>query len=83
MNSAGPYTVRAYRSRATESAGEGCDYDRQCDTLSEARKAARYALSAEFARLGEMSAPFGFATVHSAKGECVFDVETAEGRAAR
>jgi len=65
------YTVRAYRSQDT--VDQGSDYDRTCDTLKEAKEAARYSVTEEFRRLGEMSEVFGYALVENADGENVFD----------
>jgi hypothetical protein len=70
MKSAGPYTIRAYR---TEDTANGCDSESERDTLREAREHARYLLSQSFADLAEMSGRYSRATVHDKAGECVED----------
>ncbi len=65
------YTVRAYRSQ--ETVNDGCDYDSQYEKLSDAKKAARYSVTEDFAKSGEMSEPFGYADVKDQDGNCLFD----------
>lgn len=64
------YTILAYRSQDTTS--EGCDYDTTEDTLSAAKKRARYCVSETFRESCEMSQRFGYAQVRK-DGEIVFD----------
>lgn len=67
------YTIRAYTSQEQEQR-DGSAYDTSADTVADAKKQARYCLTEEFRRSGEMSARFGYAKVINDKtNECVFD----------
>lgn len=65
------YTIRAYRSQST--VPDGYDYSTEASTLKEAKRTARYVLTEDFQRSGEMSQPFRYATVAKQFGEIVFD----------
>ncbi len=65
------YTITAYRSQETVS--EGSDYDTTADTLAEAKKRARYTVSEEFRKSGEMRAVFGYSQVRNGADEIIFD----------
>ena len=49
-----------------------CDDVRECDTIAEAKKFAKYALSKECQASCEMSEPMGYAQV-IVDGECLYD----------
>lgn len=70
MNTKGPYKILAYSTPDTE---RSCDFDTERDTLSEARRHARYCLSAEFCECSEMSGRMARVIVKNSAGEIVED----------
>jgi len=64
------YRILAFRSVAT---GDGFDYEVTADTLTEARRLARYLISEAFRKTGEMSERFSYAQARNASGKIVFD----------
>lgn len=52
--------------------GGACVEDFHCDTIAEAKRRARYILTDDFMRMGEMSEPLGYSQV-LVNGECHSD----------
>lgn len=55
---------------------KGASYSQECDTLKEAKQRAKYSLTVDFQRSGEMSEPFNYARVVVYDGPSYARVET-------